>query len=146
MPGCRRGPRLGALRLCRRPRAGRDPREGGQHRRKRGIKLLVLPYQPILRSVPQTKVKQATDVLTKELSNTDGLSVMQGGVATTQDNGASLAAAEGLVKQAYEAEKSKNIGAAITHWKGAIASTRRTRRRSKTSSLTSKRITASPGR
>ena len=86
-----------------------------------GIKLLVLPYQPILRSVPQKKVKQATDFLTKELGNTDGLDVLKGGVATSQSSGASLGAAEANRKQAVEAEAGKDIVKAVDLWKKTIA-------------------------
>ena len=86
-----------------------------------GVPLLVLPYQPILRSVKQAKAQQATEYLTKELSNTDGLTVMQGGVATDQASEASLDAAVALQKKADDAEKNKNIAEAIKLHRQAIA-------------------------
>lgn len=86
-----------------------------------GVKLLVLPYQPILRSVEQKKAKQATDFLTKELANTDGLEVMMGGVATDQKLEASLDAAQEHMKKADEAEAAKNVVKAIEHRQLAIA-------------------------
>ena len=87
----------------------------------KGVKLLVLPYQPILRSVAQAKVKQATEYLTKELGNTAGLQVMKGGVATSQSSGASLDQANAAQKLATEAEANKDIVKAVGLWKKTIA-------------------------
>ncbi|MEM7676954.1 MAG: PEGA domain-containing protein, partial [Myxococcota bacterium] len=87
-----------------------------------GAKVLVLPYQPILRSVAQKKVKQATEYLAKELDNTDGISVLRGGVASTTSNKASLATVEMMIAQAGEAEAAKDIERAVTRWRAALAS------------------------
>ncbi len=85
------------------------------------VAVLVLPYQPILRSVPQAKVKQATEYLLKELKATEGLRVLQGGVATSQGAPASLEAAVKHKNQALEAETAKKIKQAIHHHREAIA-------------------------
>ena len=103
------------------PDAAQDKDQAAAASPADGTKLLILPYQPILRSVAQNKVKQATEFLAKELGNTEGLQVIMGGVATSQDSDASLEQAMAHVKAADEAEKAKNIPMAIELTRKAIA-------------------------
>lgn len=88
-----------------------------------GTKVLVLPYQPIFRSVAQGKVATATQLLNKELTQKDGLVVIRGAVANGNGNGTkpTLDSAMAAKKEAEEAEANRDIGAAITARKKVIA-------------------------
>ncbi len=88
---------------------------------KTGEKVLVLPYQPIFRSVEQRKVATATNLLNKELQEKDGIVVIRGAVANGHAGEVpSLDAAKAAMKQAAEAEAKRDIEAAIAARKSAI--------------------------
>lgn len=79
-----------------------------------GKKVLVLPYQPIYRSVAQRKVATATQLLQKELKEKDGLVVIRGAVANGNASaGPTLDVATAAQKEAEEAEARRDITAAI---------------------------------
>lgn len=85
-----------------------------------GNKILVLPYQPIYRSVPQKKVQTATDLLNKELSQKDGIVVIRGAVAEEKGQPASLDDANKFLNAAEQAEAERRIEDAIAARKKSI--------------------------
>jgi hypothetical protein len=87
-----------------------------------GRKVLVLPYQPIYRSVEQTKAQTATDLLNKELSTKEGMSVVRGAVADEKEAASSLEEANKLQQEADQAEKERRIDDAISLRKKSIES------------------------
>ncbi len=89
---------------------------------KTGEKVLVLPYQPIFRSVEQRKVATATNLLNKELREKDGLVIIRGAIANgSAGEGPSLDAATAATKEAEAAEAKRDVAAAITARKASIA-------------------------
>ncbi len=86
---------------------------------KNGPKLLVLPYQPIFRSVEQKNVRIATDFLNKELDQKDDLLVVRGPPAT--EDAAAYQAVEKLMADADKAEANRQIQLAIDHRKAVLA-------------------------
>lgn len=89
---------------------------------KTGEKVLVLPYQPIFRSVEQRKVATATNLLNKELQQKDGLVVIRGAVSNGHATEApTLDEMKAAKKGAEEAEKNRDIVAAIAARKKVIA-------------------------
>jgi TolB-like protein len=86
-----------------------------------GQKILVLPYQPIYRSVAQKKAQTATDLLNKELSQKEGIQVIRGAVSE-EKVAASLDEAKKLSSDAERAEGDRRIGEAIDLRRSAIGS------------------------
>jgi len=76
-----------------------------------GPKLLILPYQPIFRTVDQDKAAKATEYLGKSMS--EEIVVIRGGVADAGAKAPSLEAAMAAAKAAETAEANKDINAAI---------------------------------
>ncbi len=76
-------------------------------------KILVLPYQPVYRSVKQKKVKLATDYLVRELDKSKNVSVLRGGIAKEGAKSASFQAAQELLAAADKQEAAKNVHEAI---------------------------------
>lgn len=87
---------------------------------KDGRKVLVLPYQPIYRSVAQKKVQTATDLLNKELSQKEGIVVIRGAVAEDKGQSASLDGANKFLNEAERAEAERRIDDAIEARKKSI--------------------------
>lgn len=99
-----------------------EPSTDGAAAEKSGDKVLVLPYQPIFRSVEQKKVATATNLLNKELGQKDGLVIIRGAVAN--GSGATpptLDAVKAALAAAEKAEASRDIEAAITARRDVIA-------------------------
>ncbi|MEQ9495872.1 MAG: PEGA domain-containing protein [Deltaproteobacteria bacterium] len=89
---------------------------------KAGEKVLVLPYQPIFRSVEQRKAATATNLLNKELQQKDGIVVIRGAVANgAKATGPTLDEATAAQKEATEAEARRDIRAAIAARQKVIA-------------------------
>ncbi len=84
--------------------------------------VLVLPYQPIYQSVEQRKAQTATELLSKELSNKEGLAVIRGAVAENKSAVTSLDEADKLLAQATQAENERRIDDAIDLRKKAVDS------------------------
>ncbi len=82
--------------------------------------LLVLPYQPIYRSVPQAKAEKATEFLNRELGKLKNVGVVRAGVARADAEKPSAAAIETASKAAETAEANKDIRGAITARKTLI--------------------------
>jgi hypothetical protein len=83
-------------------------------------KVLVLPYQPIFRSVPQREAQQATELLNKEIAAKDTLAPIRGAVA---EAGAAQASPEQIKAALAEAERlegEKRIAQAIDARKRAL--------------------------
>ena len=83
--------------------------------------VVVLPYQPILRSVSADKVRKATDHLIRELRRSQSLKVVVAGKASDPTTAGSLKAASDLAEQADKAEQNKNIVEAIERRRAAVA-------------------------
>lgn len=81
-------------------------------------KLLVLPYQPIYRTVDQDKAEKATDFLNKALS--EDVVVIRGGEADDSATTPSLATAEAAKKAAEQAEANRDIGEAIAQRRAVL--------------------------
>jgi TolB-like protein len=81
-------------------------------------KLLVLPFQPIYRTVEQDKAEKATDFLNRALSA--DLQVIRGGEADNSAQAPSLAAAEAAKKAAEAAEANRDLAEAITQRKAVL--------------------------
>lgn len=97
--------------------------EATESTEKTGTRVLVLPYQPIFRSVPQGKIQTATDLLNKELQTRNGIVVVRGGVAAEgQESQVSLEEAGQLLNKAEKLEAERRIGPAIEARRSAIAS------------------------
>lgn len=77
----------------------------------KGPKLLMLPYQPIFRTVDQDKAAKATEYLNKSLS--EDIVVIRGGVADEGAVAPSLETAIAAAKAAEEAEVAKDIVTAV---------------------------------
>jgi hypothetical protein len=87
-----------------------------------GKKVLVLPYQPIYRSVEQHKASTATELLNKELASKEGMAVIRGAVSGDKAAAASLDDAAKLSKEADQAEVERRIDDAIALRKKSIES------------------------
>ena len=85
-----------------------------------GPKVLVLPYQPIYRSVPQRKAQVATDFLNKELVQRDHLVVVRGAVAQEGAQAPSLEEANALAAEATRLEGERRIQQAVDARKKAL--------------------------
>lgn len=82
---------------------------------KTGPLVLVLPFQPIYRSVPQAKIQMANELLAKELNQKDTINVLRGGVAKggSEARGPTLEAAQKLGEEAARAEATHDGAKAI---------------------------------
>lgn len=92
---------------------------------KTGPKVLVLPYQPIFRTVEQSKAQTATELLQKELGQKEGLIAMRGAVAQEGAKGPTLEEATKLSADAEAAENNRDIVQAIDLRKKAVESLER---------------------
>ena len=92
---------------------------------KTGPKVLVLPYQPIFRTVEQSKAQTATDLLQKELGQKEGLIAVRGAVAQEGAKGPTLEEATKLSADAEAAETNRDIVQAIDLRKKAVESLER---------------------
>jgi hypothetical protein len=79
---------------------------------KTGPTVLLLPFQPIYRSVTQQKIQTANDLLAKELGQKD-LVVVRGGIAKGETSAPSIDGAKKLMEQAAKAESDREIAKAI---------------------------------
>lgn len=86
---------------------------------KAGPKLLVLPYQPIFRTVEQDKALKVTKFLNDALS--EDVVVIRGGVADANAKSPSLADATEAAKAAAAAEAANDIEGAIAKRKAVLA-------------------------
>lgn len=77
-------------------------------------RVLVLPYQPIYRSVPYNKATKATKFLLSELGKGDALQVVRGGVATEQSGQPDADPIPAAVAAAERSEARKDITRALT--------------------------------
>ena len=88
--------------------------------------VLLLPYQPVLQSVPQVTVDQVTGHLARELNQSDRLTVVpliaQDGTAPEAP---SLGSAEEHRQRADEAERAKNIREAVREREQVVTSIER---------------------
>lgn len=92
----------------------------GAPAQKTGPSVLLLPFQPVFRSVPQAKIQIANDLLTKELNHKDNVVVIRGGVSKGESAAPSTAGAVKLIEAAKQAEAAHAILQAIDHRKKAI--------------------------
>lgn len=92
---------------------------------KTGPKVLVLPYQPIFRTVEQAKAQTATDLLQKELGQKEGLIALRGAVAQEGAKGPTLEEATQLAKLAEIAETNRDINQALEMRKKVVDSLER---------------------
>ena len=83
--------------------------------------ILIVPYQPVLRSVVQAKAQQTTTFLAQELEDTAGLTVVVGGRSSSNKAPAILEDALAEEGRARKAEANKLIQDAIDRQKAAIA-------------------------
>lgn len=84
-----------------------------------GPTVLVLPYQPIFRTVEQEKALKVTKYLDDAI--TEDLNVIRGGIADENAKSPSLEAASAAQKAASEAEARKDIEAAIAKRREVLA-------------------------
>lgn len=78
-----------------------------------GPKVLVLPYQPIFRSVEQDKALQATGFLTEILGNQDDMVMVRGGIADRDEGEVNLDGADAAREKADQAEGELRIRDAL---------------------------------
>jgi hypothetical protein len=106
---------------------GGDKAPAGTPGQKSGPSVLLVPLQPVFRSVPPNKIQTANDLLQKELNQKDTLVVIRGGIS--KDEGKAAAApgdpkdsggTKALADAADKAEANREIRKAIDLRKKAI--------------------------
>ncbi|MCK6545461.1 hypothetical protein L6R52_06295 [Myxococcota bacterium] len=87
---------------------------------KTGPQVLLLPFQPIFRSVPQDKIQRANELIAKELDQKDNVIVLRGGLAKGGAAAITLDGAKAAQAAAEKAEREHDITVAVTHRKKVI--------------------------